>query len=252
MTIMERQPRLKVFGRRLGRPLRKYKTGLVEARLPDLRVTVPAQNGTLSPASLFARPVRDLWLEVGFGSGEHLAAQAAANPDIGMIGCEPFLNGVANLLEHIERLDLNNVRIHPDDARPLMDALPDAAVGRCFVLFADPWPKKRHHERRFIGPANLDSLARILADGAELRLASDDHGLIGWMVEHACRHPAFEWNAETASDWRSRPADWPPTRYEEKALAADRQPVFLRFVRRARNQLPGNQRINFVEKQTTG
>jgi tRNA (guanine-N7-)-methyltransferase len=213
--------------------LRKHKSGLVETHLPDLRFEIP-ENGLLTAAALFTQPVKALWLEVGFGSGEHLVAQAAAHPDIGLIGCEPFLNGVANLLEHIDRLAVKNIRIHDADARQVMDALPDASVGRCFVLFADPWPKKRHQERRFIGPANLDSLARILADGAELRLASDDTRLIGWMLEHTWRHPAFIWTAQNAADWRTRPADWPATRYEEKALSAGRQPVFLRFKRRAR------------------
>lgn len=230
-------PRL--YGRRKGRPLRKRKAGLLEEALPRLTFAPPAQGETLNPAGLFPKPVDDVWLEVGFGGGHHLAWQAAHNRDagrrVGVIGCEPFVNGVASLLALVDEQDLyDDVRILPDDARPLLDALPDASIGRAFVLFADPWPKKRHWDRRFIGPENLARLSRVLKDGAELRLASDDMGLARWMLEHTVNHADFEWTARGPQDWRVRPADWPPTRYEEKALIAGRKPVFLRFVRRAR------------------
>jgi tRNA (guanine-N7-)-methyltransferase len=124
----------------------------------------------------------DIWLEVGFGGGEHLAAQARSHPDIGMIGCEPFINGVGRLLSEIDRDGIANIRIHPDDARDAIDALPDACIGRVFVLYADPWPKTRHHRRRFIGPDSLPGLARIMKDGAELRVASDQMRLVRWPV----------------------------------------------------------------------
>jgi len=224
----------KLYGRRHGRPLRRHRSELLEAALPALRLDRPEPGTRIDPRSLFPAPVPAVWLEVGFGGGEHLAAQAALHPDVGMIGCEPFVNGVASLLGHIERGGLTNVRILADDARFLLDALPDAAIGRCFVLFADPWPKRRHHERRFIGPGTLDRLARVLVCGAELRLASDDPGLVHWMLDHTWHHPDFEWLARRAEDWRCRPDDWPPTRYEQKAIAAGRPPVFLRFRRRDR------------------
>ena len=188
--------------------------------------------------ALFEAEPDEVWLEVGFGAGEHLAAQAAAHPSIGFIGCEPFMNGVAALLSRIDAQGLGNVRIYPDDARPLLRALPDAVIGRCFVLFSDPWPKTRHHERRFVSPATLDQLARVMADGAELRLASDDPGLVEWMLSHTLRHPAFAGTAQHAGDWRERPPDWPQTRYEAKAVAAGRTPVFLRFRRLARADRP--------------
>lgn len=229
----------KVHGRRQGRPLRRRKTDLVDSLLPGLRIPRPGRGDRIDPRDLF-RPSPDqvrlvqVWLEVGFGGGEHLAWQAARRPDVGFIGCEPFINGVASLLQHVDEAGLRNVRILDDDARPLLDALPDASIGRCFVLFPDPWPKTRHHKRRFIGPDNLPRLARVLEDGAELRLASDDASLIPWMLEHAWRHPDFEWLARHPEDWRTRPDDWPPTRYERKAAAAGRRPVFLRFRRRPR------------------
>ena len=230
---------LQLYGRRRGRPLRRRRADLLETLLPAVRLEQAQPGVPLEPAALFPVPVSGVWLEVGFGGGEHLAAQAAAHPEVGIIGCEPFINGVAGLLGHIEQGGLENrVRILADDARPLIDSLPDASIGRCFVLFADPWPKKRHWERRFIGPTNLDRLARILKDGAELRLASDDPGLITWMLDHTWHHPAFEWLARSAHDWRCRSVDWPATRYEEKAITAGRKPVFLRFQRRSRGAPP--------------
>ncbi|HEY0835001.1 MAG TPA: tRNA (guanine(46)-N(7))-methyltransferase TrmB [Azospirillum sp.] len=235
MTDTTQDPSRRLYGRRKGRPLRKRKSGLLDTLLPGLELPVPQPGERIDePAALFPRPVDDVWLEVGFGSGHHLAWQAANHPQVGVIGCEPFVNGVAALLSLVDEGKLDNVRVLPDDARPLLDALPDASIGRAFILFADPWPKKRHWERRFVGPQNLPRLARVLKDGAELRLASDDMGLVRWMLEHTARHPDFEWTARTPRDWRERPADWPPTRYEEKAIEAGRKPVFLRFVRKPR------------------
>ena len=202
--------------------------------LPRLAIVLPPPGEWLRLAGLFPKAPRDLWLEIGFGGGEHLAEQAAARGEIGFIGCEIFLNGVASLLGHVERRGLRNVRLYPDDARALLDALPEASVGRAFLLFPDPWPKRRHQDRRFIGPANLDRLARVLKDGAELRIASDDPGFVAWTLEHGLRHPAFEWLARRPQDWRERPADWPATRYEQKAIGAGRRATYLRFVRRAR------------------
>lgn len=220
------------YGRRKGRRLRAGQECLLEELLPQIAVPLPAAPGRLEWRDLFRRPVRDLWLEIGFGAGEHLAWQARHNRDIGMIGCEPFLNGLPPLLRQIQADGLDNLRLHPGDAREVMAALPQGCLGRCFVLFSDPWPKARHHKRRFIGPETLDHLARLLRDEGELRLASDNAGLVDWMLFHVRRHPAFEWTAQRAADWRCRSGDWPPTRYEEKALHG--VPAFLRFRRRAR------------------
>lgn len=222
------------YGRRKGRSLRPGRQRLLDELLP--RLVLDPAAGRLDPSALFPFPVRDLWLEVGFGGGEHLAQQARTHPDIGMIGCEPFINGVARLLSEIDRDGIENIRIHADDARDLIDNLPDDSVGRVFVLFADPWPKARHHRRRFIGPENLDRLARIMKDGAELRLASDQMPLVRWMLFHAAAHPGFEWTARGPQDWRRRPADWPPTRYETKALEKGIGCVYLTFRRRIRGE----------------
>lgn len=210
--------------------MHKRKAELVETRLPELEIHRPPAGGLVEPATLFSFVPTDFWLEIGFGHGEHLAAVAADNPCVGVLGCEPFLNGTAHLLQLVEDEDLRNVRIFPDDARLLMDGLPDACLGRVFLLFPDPWPKLRHHGRRFINPDNLDRLARLLRRGGELRLASDHMGMVRWMLWHVRRHPAFAWLAQSANDWRRRPPDWPESRYERKKLASDR-PVFLRFER---------------------
>ena len=220
------------YGRRRGRPLRTGQRERQSTLLPQLSFAVP-ENGRLDPASLFAKP-RDIWLEIGFGSGEHLASQAEAHPDIGFIGCEVFENGVVKLLGETERRGLANIRLYPNDARPLLAALTPRSVGRVFILFPDPWPKARHHKRRLVAPATLDRLAEIMTDGAELRLATDDPGYLSWMLEHATGHPEFSWTACRPADWRERPDDWPATRYELKARKAGRMPAFLRFTRRAR------------------
>ncbi len=182
--------------------------------------------------------MQSIWLEIGFGAGEHLAAQAESHDDFGFIGCEVFENGIAKLLGDIARRKLNNIRIFPDDARRLITTLAPACIGRVFILFPDPWPKARHHKRRVVSNETLDQLARIMTDGAELRLATDDAGYFEWMLERVTGHPAFEWLARRPKDWLARPADWPPTRYEAKARAAGRVPLFVRARRRPRGSAP--------------
>lgn len=227
-----------LHGRRKGRPLRPGQQALVENLLPTLEIKLPADAiapaAFLDGAGLFDFAPARIWLEVGFGAGEHLAAQARAHADTGMIGCEPFLNGTARLLTEIDADGLTNIRIFRDDARLLLAALPDAAIAAAFVLFPDPWPKARHHKRRFISPANLADLARVLGDGAELRVATDDAGYQAWILQHVLADGSFEWLARTPADWRNRTADWPETRYEAKARAAGRPCAFFRFLRRPR------------------
>jgi tRNA (guanine-N7-)-methyltransferase len=208
------------YGRRVGRRLRAGQQRLMQELLPRLLFD-PGQ----------ALPHTPLWLEIGFGAGEHIAWQAEASPQATLIGCEVYRNGIAALLGQIERRGIANIRLWPDDARPLIDRLPDACLARVFLLFPDPWPKARHAERRFVGPANLDSLARVTRPGAELRVATDDPIYLRWMLDHLPVHPAFRWQVGGPADWRARPADWPATRYEEKALREGRRPAYLRFLR---------------------
>jgi tRNA (guanine-N7-)-methyltransferase len=180
------------------------------------------QGGGESPSPLI--------LEIGFGGGEHLVAQAAAHPEARFIGVEPFLNGVASCLRHIEESGVANVRLHQGDARDVITRLPDASLDLCYILFPDPWPKARHHKRRLIQLAFLDELARALKPGAELRFATDWADYASWTLEHLTRDARFAWLAERADDWRK---PWPghvTTRYESKKLG-DCAPVWLRFVR---------------------
>ncbi len=198
--------------------------------LPRLRIPV-AGEATVRPEDLFADGPEEIWLEIGFGAGEHLAAQAGSHPRVGFLGCEPFIDGVANLLAQIEGEDLGNVRILDDDARLLFDALPEACLDRVFLLFNDPWPKKRHEKRRFLNRGNLDALGRLMKDGAELRFASDDLVYAVWSLEQVVRHPDFAWTARRPADWRTPPADGFTTRYEAKAKAAGRACTYLGFQR---------------------
>lgn len=225
------------YGRRHGRPLSPKRKETVDRLMPlyCLDLDKDLAPDSLDPRSFFGPEITEIWLEIGFGGGEHLAWQAEHNPHVGIIGCEPFMNGVSSLLRHIDEKKLQNVRILGDDARPLLNALKSESLNRAFVLFADPWPKKRHAFRRFIGPDNLPKLSRLLKDGAELRLASDDPQLIAWELEHTIRHPDFDWSATTPQDWRVRPDDWPATRYEQKAIKQGRVPVFMTFNRLKRN-----------------
>jgi tRNA (guanine-N7-)-methyltransferase len=226
-------PRRLLYGRRRGRPLSPGRQGLVDALLPRLAIDL-STSGEFDPRSMFADPPRSVWLEIGFGGGEHLAVQAERRRDIGFIGCEVFENGIAKLLGEIQRRHLANIRLFIDDARLLIGALPAASIERVFILFPDPWPKRRHNKRRIVSRETLDGLARIMSDGAELRLATDDPDYFSWMLECVTGHPGFAWLVRRPGDWRERPPGWPPTRYEEKARAAGRPPAFLLACRRLR------------------
>ena len=221
---------LRSYGRRKARPLSERKDRLLNELLPTLRL--PLREPAPSPlASLFAQAVDQVWLEIGFGSGEHLVWQAEHHPHAGFIGCEPFINGVASLLGKIETLALNTVRIHDGDARDMLAWLPNNAIGRIFVLFPDPWPKKRHQKRRLVSPEAVADFARALRQGGELRFASDNADYAGEALLAILASKAFAWTAERPKDWRVRPLDWPETRYEQKALSAGRKPAYLSFRR---------------------
>jgi tRNA (guanine-N7-)-methyltransferase len=219
--------RRKLYGRRVGRGLTPGLATFLEARLPELRVDLFAPPP--APLSrLFAAPVDDVWLEIGFGGGEHLLWQAQAHPRTGFIGCEPFINGVARTLREADEAGLANLRLHDDDARQILDWLPAASIGRLFVLFPDPWPKKRHHKRRFLHASALDSLARIMRPGAHLRFATDIPNYAEMVIDNMARRSDFVPSPGLLS---ARPGDWPATRYEAKALRAGRACQFFVFER---------------------
>jgi tRNA (guanine-N7-)-methyltransferase len=220
------------YGRRRGKPLRDGQADLIAKLLPALAVDL----GGPAPADLrglFGAPVTDVHLEIGFGGGEHLVAMAQAMPEVGFIGAEPFLNGMAKALASIERAGLGErVRLHHADAVPLLDWLPPASIGRVYLLYADPWPKKRHWKRRFVDRANLDRIARVLKPGGELRFASDWPDYVDWTLRRLLDHPDFRWTARASADWLTPWTGWPGTRYERKAVAEGRRPAYVIAERR--------------------
>lgn len=207
--------------------------------LPRVAVDLGAPRPS-TMADLFHPPVaggqpkafgQEIWLEIGFGGGEHLVWQARNRPDVGLIGCEPFEDGIVKVLTAIEDDQLSNIRIHADDARAMLRWLPTGSISRAFVLFPDPWPKVRHRKRRLVNPATLTELVRVLAPGGELRLATDIGDYARTMLVALQATPELVWMAACARDWRQRPDDWPQTRYEQKALREGRRCVYLRLQR---------------------
>ena len=222
------------YGRFKGKTLRDSQLTYLDEDLVALspgRIDwdVNPERSPLEVGGLFGG--RDLWLEVGFGGGEHLVHQAALNPGVGIVGCEPFINGVAMLLGKIRKAGVENLKVYPGDVRNMFDVLPDASVARAFLLYPDPWPKKRHHRRRFVTPEHLEPLARVMMPGAIFRVATDIPDYVRQTLEEVPK-AGFEWLAEGPSDWREPWGDWISTRYEKKALREDRVPHYLTFRRR--------------------
>ncbi len=228
MKASERGGELRSFGRRRGRALSQRQARLWHELLPRLAITA-AELGPLE--RLFAAPVRSVWLEIGFGGGEHLLWQAEHHPEAGIIGCEPFQAGIIKVLSALQNRDGGNLRLHADDARALLRRLPDACLARVFVLFPDPWPKRRHWKRRLLSEAMLQELARLMQPGAELRVATDIAPYAEWILLAVRRQGSFRWTARSAADWRERGSDWPATRYELKAIEAGRRCCYLRLLR---------------------
>ena len=216
-------PRRRLYGRSKGKALRPHQNELIADLLPQLAIDLDAPLGP--------RDGRELRLEIGFGGGEHLIEAAAAEPAVDFIGCEPFVNGMARLLSRIEARGLQNIRLHRGDATEVLDRLPDSSLSRIYLLYPDPWPKRRHRKRRFVSTDNLDRLSRTLLSGAELRFATDIDDYAGWTLARLRARPDFVWRASVAQDWLSPWADWTRTKYEAKAIAAGRRPAYLTFIR---------------------
>ncbi|MFV0245616.1 MAG: tRNA (guanine(46)-N(7))-methyltransferase TrmB [Qingshengfaniella sp.] len=223
-----------LYGRRKGKGLRASQQAYLDEDLAELSLPGISweTNPDRTPLDLAARfGDREIWLEVGFGGGEHMIHQAARNPQAAIIGCEPYINGVAMLLGKIRAAEASNVAVHPGDVRDLFDVLPTACIARAFVLYPDPWPKARHHRRRFVTPDFLRPLARVMKPGAHLRLATDIPDYVRQTLEQLMPDPAFDWLAEGPDDWRLPWDDWLSTRYEQKALREGRPPHYLTFCR---------------------
>ena len=219
---------MRSFGRIRSRTLKPRQAALFDTLLPTIALPDP-EAGPIDPTALMPGAT-EVWIEIGFGGGEHLAEQARRHPDALMIGCEPFLNGVGSALRHVEEMGLTNVRLHAGDARAVMEALPEASLDRVMILFPDPWPKARHNKRRLIQDETAAEIARVLKPGGRLRFVTDWKDYAAWAHERVLRTEGLEWQAERADDWRTAPADHVTTRYEEKKLG-DTPPIFLEFVR---------------------
>lgn len=219
------------FGRRRGKGLRPLQAAALETSFPRYRVELDAPP----PArleTLFEAPVDSVRLEIGFGGGEHLLSEARRHPSTGFIGVEPFVNGMAKLMLALADGPAGNIRVHDDDATRLLDWLPDGSLSGIDLLYPDPWPKKRHWKRRFVGRVNLDRFARVLKPGGLFRFASDIDTYINWTLLHCRAHEAFAWQARWSGDWHQPYEGWPGTRYEAKAIREGRPPAYLTFIRK--------------------
>lgn len=236
MTISEdKRARLNArqfFGRRKGPGLRPRQQAILAEDYPRFAIPLPTSEfGLLDVAALFPAHCKYFALEIGFGKGEHLAHQAALKPDTGFIGCEPFMNGMASFLDKVVTADLRNVRVYDDDARDIIDALPEGSLDVVYLLHPDPWHKRRHARRRFVNPDNLDALARILKSGGLLQIVTDDAVYRQWTAIRMNQRRDFEWEAERPGDWRDPPSDWIVTRYAAKAGREGRLDCFFRYRR---------------------
>lgn len=223
----------RIYGRRKSKSLKETSSKRFKEYYPKYSLSL--EDGcSFDPCGAFDHHLKEVWLEIGFGKGEHLIAQAKANPHIGFIGCEPFLNGVSGLIDHMAAEKVTNIRFFMDDARILMDAMPVRSISRAFILFPDPWPKKRHHKRRVVNQGNLDVLSNLLKDDAELRIGTDHHDYCRWILAHMMESSKFDWKSNHPKEWHVRPDDWPETRYERKAKEVGRESAFMTFIRKPR------------------
>jgi tRNA (guanine-N7-)-methyltransferase len=223
------------FGRRKGHKLRIHQADLIENLLPHLALDITAS----SPAELATRfdpAVENVRLEIGFGGGEHLIAEALAHPHIGFIGCEPYLNGMAKILTAIETHNIGNIKLFAGDAAELLAWAPPQSLDRIDLIHPDPWPKRRHWKRRFVQDATVAAMARVLKPSSEFRFVCDIDDYVGWTLEHLARSPDFIWTAERADDWRLPWADYTMTRYGRKAEREGRRAAYLRFRRADQKQ----------------
>lgn len=219
------------FGRRKGKTLRPAQAQISQELLPRLKLDL-SQEPPADLASLFAVSVSSVRLEIGFGGGEHLHHEAGRFADTGFIGVEPFINGMAKFLSRLYQEPRPNLRLYDDDATQLLDWLPDACLDGIDLFYPDPWPKKRHWKRRFVSEANLDRFARVMKSGARFRFASDIDSYVDWTLLACKAHGSFEWQAQSASDWRTPYEGWPGTRYEAKALREGRVAAYLTFIKK--------------------
>lgn len=239
----KKQDDKRLYGRRNGRSLRLSQRQMMMDLLPKISIfeqrddIYQAASAGFKPQQFFEKRYTHFHLEIGFGGGEHLAWQAHERPDTGFIGVEFYANGIASFLTHYQQKKINNCLLYQGDGREVVRILAESSLDRVYVLFPDPWRKKRHYSRRILQADFINDLARILKPGGELRIGTDDPSYQLWVMAHLFDHPLLCWQAETMADWKIRPQDWPPTRYEQKAIKEGRMPAYLRFINQKQNDI---------------
>lgn len=213
------------YGRRKGRPLRSKRLQSLEQD----QLIIPELSAVTHPRDLFDKPYKSYALEIGFGNGEHVVQQAVRDTETGFIGCEAFMNGVTACLMDAQQRNANNVRIWPDDALLLLPKIQPESLNTIYLLFSDPWPKTKHHKRRFVQKETAALMAGLLVRGGMLRIATDDHNLAQWSLLQCVQEPHLQWTCFQNAEWRTQPQDWIETRYQQKAAEQGRQPFFMDF-----------------------
>ncbi|WP_237737655.1 tRNA (guanine(46)-N(7))-methyltransferase TrmB [Candidatus Endolissoclinum faulkneri] len=222
--------RHQLFGRRKGRSLSANMKRLIDEELPCRLIPIfTSAISVTDPSIWFPKKPNAVWLEIGFGGGEHLAWQVQNNPSVALIGCEPFMNGVASLLRYLSKMEGDRVRIYPDDARNILDLLPNQCLERIFILHSDPWPKRRHHYRRIIQHKTINQLYDVLKPGGILRMSTDEPEYAIWILARITAHINFRWTGNSIADFIKTRKDWPETRYEAKGRKEERVPTYIEF-----------------------
>lgn len=216
------------YGRRKAKPLKPVQAGAYDSVLPRLRIDLE-KSAPQNLSELFPHKPEQIVLEIGFGGGEHLIHRAKLHPEIGFIGCEPFINGMAKAAQKIDEFQLENIRLYDEDATDLLDWLPDASLNRIDLLYPDPWPKKRHWKRRFLNASNVVRFHRVIKSRGEFRFASDIESYVNWGLRHILDHGGLKWTAQSPADWHEAWPEWISTRYEKKAIREGRTPCYMKF-----------------------
>ena len=219
---------MKLFGRKKGRTLSAAKKKILEKVFPKLRIYSDKKIGK-NVFNEFSCEVNSFWLEVGFGNGEHINWQLEKNPNIAFFCSEPYLNGTANFLASLKEENYERIRILMEDGESLLNLLPSASISKTFILFPDPWPKKKHQKRRFINNHIIQKLSRVMKSNGELRIATDSSSYCAWILHFVLKSEEFVWQAKCKKDFLSKPEDWPMTRYEKKAILSGKSPIYLIF-----------------------
>ncbi len=220
-----------IYGRRRGKGKRNKNLEIIKSQLPKHSINLQNISRASDLKSYFSNRVEEVWLEIGFGSGEHLTSVSEAHPKVGFLGIEVYEDGIAKTLKQISKLGISNIKLINEDANNIIFLLPPKSITKIFLLFPDPWPKKRHAKRRFVNTENLNQLARIMHSGGELLFATDHNDYLSWSLEQFMSTTLFKSENLDQNSWKNQPNGWFSTRYEQKAIEAGRSPKYLKFLK---------------------